>query len=38
MPQPAETQDTAPAIEKVAALERATTEAGGIEQAAERGR
>ena len=38
MPQPAETQDTAPAIEKVAARERATTEAGGAEQADEGGR
>jgi ATP-dependent Clp protease protease subunit len=38
LPQPAETQDTAPAIEKMAARERATTEAGGAEQADERGR
>jgi ATP-dependent Clp protease protease subunit len=38
LPQPAETQDAAPAIEKVAARERATTEAGGAEQADERGR
>ena len=38
MPQPAETQDMAPAIEKVAARERATTEAGGAEQADELGR
>jgi ATP-dependent Clp protease protease subunit len=38
LPLPAETQDTAPAIEKMAARERATTEAGGAEQADERGR
>jgi ATP-dependent Clp protease protease subunit len=38
MPQPAETQDAAPAIEKVAARERATTETGGAEQTDERGR
>jgi ATP-dependent Clp protease protease subunit len=38
LPQPAETQDAAPAIEKVAARERTTTEAGGDEQASEPGR
>jgi ATP-dependent Clp protease protease subunit len=38
MPQPAETQDAAPAIEKVAARERVTTEAGEAEEAGERGR
>ncbi len=38
LPQPAETQDAAPTIEKVAARESVTTEAGGAEQADERGR
>jgi ATP-dependent Clp protease protease subunit len=38
MPQPAETQDAVPAIEKVAALERPTTEPDGTEQAGEPGR
>jgi ATP-dependent Clp protease protease subunit len=38
LPQPAETQDAAPAIEKMAARERASTEGGGAEQPGERGR
>ena len=38
LPQPAETQDAAPAIEKMAARERTSTEGGGAEQPGERGR
>jgi ATP-dependent Clp protease, protease subunit len=38
LPQPAETQDAAPAIEQMAARERASTEGGGAEQPGERGR
>jgi ATP-dependent Clp protease, protease subunit len=38
MPQPSDTQDASPAIEKVAAREGATTEADGAEQASEPGR
>jgi ATP-dependent Clp protease, protease subunit len=38
LPQPAETQDATPAIEKVAARERTMTEAGEDEQASEPGR
>jgi ATP-dependent Clp protease protease subunit len=38
LPQPAETQDAAPAIEKMAARERASTDRGGAEQPGERGR